>query len=65
MENSMSLRSSTEDFIRVFEDNMSKHKTQKTAYEATEKEHERLTGNRRYSDFSSFARVRYRKLRRK
>lgn len=61
----MSLRSTPEDFNRVFEEKMSKHRTQKAAYEATEKEHERLTGQRRYSDFSSFSRVRYRKLKRK
>lgn len=63
MENAMSLRCSTDDFNRIFEDNMSKFRTQKAAYEAAENLHQQKTGTRRYSDFSSFYRVRHRRMR--
>lgn len=59
-ENRMKLQASTEDFIRVFESNLSKKSTYKEAYEASEREHEKITGNRRYSDYESFRTVRSR-----
>lgn len=61
MENNMVLRSSVDDFMRIFEDNLSRCSTQKSAYEATERAHQEETGSRHYSDFSSFYRVRHRR----
>ena len=50
----MTLQAKKEDFNALFEENMGKFPTYKQAYEATEKEHVRLTGNRRYTDYESF-----------
>lgn len=57
----MTFRSSVDDFIRVFEENLSRFSTQKAAYDATESVHMHHTGTRHYSDFSSFDRVRRRR----
>jgi len=65
VENSMRLQAETGDFIRVFEANISQKRTLRAAYEATEKEHERLTGHRKYGGYQSFSRVRGRKMRKK
>lgn len=53
----MSLRASVDDFERAFEGNMPKFRTQRAAYDATEAQHEQMTGTRRYSDFTSFRNV--------
>lgn len=63
MENAMILRCSSDDFNRIFEDNMPKYGTQKAAYEAAENIHFQKTGTRRYSDLDSFRRVRRRRMR--
>jgi hypothetical protein len=62
METRMKFKCGVEDFIQAFETEMPKYKTQKSAYEAAEKQHEQLTGSRRYSDYESFRKVRSRKL---
>jgi hypothetical protein len=53
------------DFDRQFEQNMSRHQTYKAAYEATEQQHQHLTGHRRYSDHDSYRVSRSRRLKRK
>lgn len=53
------------DFDKAFEDNMAKYHTYKAAYEATEKEHEKLTGRRRYSDHHSYEVSRSRRMNRR
>jgi hypothetical protein len=61
MEIRMKLKCSVEDFIQVFETEMPKYSTYKGAYEAAEKQHEQLTGSRRYSDYESFRKVKSRR----
>ncbi len=53
----MRLHSSTDDFMRIFEANISPKSTYKAAYEASEAEHKRLTGSNRYSNYESFRSV--------
>ena len=65
IERGMRLNGETADFMEVFEEKLSRHSSQRAAYEATEKIHERLTGHRKYVDFESFKVVRTRKLRKK
>lgn len=64
-QSSMRLQAETGDFIRVFEENLSKSPTQQQAYENTEKIHEELTGHRKYHDYSTFKVVRSRKFKKK
>lgn len=65
IENAMSLRSSVSDFIQIFENNLPHYRTNKGAYEAAEARHEQVTGNRRYSDYDSFRRVRGRRFKKR
>lgn len=63
--NSMRLVAETSSFIRCFEEKISSKQSPQNAYEATERDHERLTGRRKYHDYSSFSVVRSRKKRKK
>jgi len=65
MENAMRVRALPEDFNRAFEDNLGKFTRRKQAYEATEQLHEKLTGNRYYSDYESFRRSRTKRLKKR
>jgi hypothetical protein len=66
MENSnFRLNASPADFDRLFEQNMSRFPTYKDAYHATEKEHETVTGHRRYSDHDSYRVSRNRRMKKK
>lgn len=56
-ENAMKLHSSTDDFMRIFESNLSPKTSYKAAYEAAERQHEQLTGSKRYSGYESFRSV--------
>lgn len=51
----------TGEFIRVFESHIPQKRSLQAAYEATEQEHERRTGQRKYSNYKSFTVVRGRK----
>lgn len=61
VETRMHLKCSVDDFIHEFEKNVPKHETLKGAYEAAERTHEQLTGNRRYLDYETFRRTRIRR----
>lgn len=61
-EDTMRLKAEVGDFIRVFEDNLSKHHSYAQAYQITEETHEKLTGRRRYSDIETFRVVRSRRF---
>jgi len=54
MENGMRMNVSTSDFIKLYESNLSPKITYKTAYEKAEEQHQKITGNRRYSDYDTF-----------
>ena len=56
-ENGMKLRSSTDDFIRIYESNLSTKTSYKAAYEAAERIHEQATGSKRYTGYESFRSV--------
>ncbi len=56
-ENGMKLRSSTDDFIRIFESNLSPQTSYKAAYEAAERVHKEATGQNRYTGYESFRSV--------
>ncbi len=62
-ENGMRFVAETRSFIREFESNLSKKTTNQHAYEATEREHERITGRRKYKDYSVFKAAKSRKRR--
>lgn len=57
-----SLNMSARDFDKMYEDNLSKHPTYKSAYEATEKQHEQITGHKKYRDNESFRVSRSRRI---
>jgi hypothetical protein len=65
IESRMKMKCSVDDFIEEFEKFMPKMSTQKAAYEAAERRHQDLTGQRRYSDFESFRSSRVRRLKKK
>jgi hypothetical protein len=59
----MQLQAKTDDFIRLFEEKIGNFTTHKDAYEAVEREHVSLTGERRYTDYETFRGIRERKIR--
>ena len=49
-------------FVREFWDKVKEHKNLKSAYESVEKEHVKIFGKRKYSDYNSFRVCRDRKV---
>jgi hypothetical protein len=47
--------STTEGFVKMFEDNLPVSKTFSNAYEMTERTHEDIFGERKYSSYKSFS----------
>jgi hypothetical protein len=58
-------QATTASFNYVFEEHLVEFKDCRKAYEETERDHQRLSGNRKYSDFNSFSHSRNRDLRKK
>lgn len=61
----MKLHSSTDDFMRIYESNLSPNKSYKAAYEASERAHKEITGHNRYSGYESFRSVKNKRVKSK
>lgn len=64
-ESAMKLHSSTDDFMRIYESNLSPNKSYKAAYEASERVHKEITGHNRYSGYESFRSVKNKRVKSK
>lgn len=58
----MRLQVSTNDFVKLYEQNLSPRTSNKSAYEQAEKVHKELTGHTRYSDYESFRSVKNKRV---
>ncbi len=62
---SIKLQMDKKSFDTLYETKISQSETNEKAYEASEEEHEKLTGSRRYSSYDSYRRCRYDRIKKK